>query len=1343
MPGSKTFIFILLASISGIANSQPSQQSTNIVFSAIGTNELTLSWTIGNGNGRILVAKEGSPVDVTPLSTDSYAPNSSFGDPASELRLTKNYVIADLTGTNNTTSVTNLKPATTYHFQVFEYNDLLEIRTYNTDPATYNPASQITLALEPSTQASSISFSSLSSSSMVVTWTNGSGSERLVIASDDGSVSSNPQDGISYTGNSDFGLATDLGSNDKIVYRGTGNSVPVTGLSPSTQYAFKIFELNGTGAASNYNTADNTNNPLARYTLANEPEAHAASFTATSGGTNAITLDFSAANTITNATGYIILRREDGSDPDATGINDAQTVSSSPEAGTTRIATITNTSSSVYQDTALAAQTRYSYVIIPYNFDGSNPETYNYRTASQLPTAATFTLSAEPASHPDSFAAAENETSEVELSFPAANSIANAAGYIILRRSDGTDPDVSGITDGSAIGATPATGTVLATVITSTAATAFTDTNLQPGTPYNYAIIPFGYDGTNAGTYNYRTSGSPLTSSAVTLTDAPALHAVEAISNSGFTASWNAVTNASSYSIDVSTSNDFSTFVGTYNDMLIGAGASYAVSGLAPGIRYYYRVRSNNSVGAASADSQVGSVITLPADPTALDATDITTTSLVARWNAVDGADNYLLEVSQDNFLTFLPGYGPKTIEPAETSEAVSGLTAGTVYRYRLRAVNASGVSENSNVISQVTIPLKPGKPVVVDVTESNFLGEWEASPGADHYEVDISQDENFSTFVAGYEGKALTKTEIVATGLTAGGVFYFRVRAVNTGGKSEISEATTVLLDGYEASPLLVTVTDFNNGVFSVGSASIDISGQVTNDPKIKVSKVELLYKGITETAFRSTPVSFSSNSYQITIPAEQLDDLGLEFNVKVVDAADRTAETGVKMIYKNFSSANSPVFINRKFSGKYKDYRIVAMPYMLKNNSIEALFEKLGQYDPRAWRFGHYQDGKTLETRKGILTIERGLGYWFNAKYNDVLRLQTGEGEVAKNHAGEPFKLSLSQGWNQIGNPYPFAVNWDDVRDANPGISGIGNLYQWESGAYREQNLLSPYTGAFVYAEEAATSLIFPVTLRTSSGGRTGSNGRTISAADIGKESWHIRLKVNTGQARYEVGGFGMHPEASLSKDAFDAVALPKFFEYVDVNFPHPESRFAAFSRDIVPTDQEFKWSFAVETNLKDSESTLSWDNSRFGENDAQLYLLHVNTGALINMRSESAYTFKTQGGKENFNIYFTRENKEFSPEVLVIGKPYPNPSRETVSFNVVLPEANDRYHVEMTAYDPLGRPVKQILNSIMPGGVHRVVWNADRDDGHKVSPGLYLLRAVVNGKSINRAERVWMLK
>ncbi|PKL83211.1 MAG: hypothetical protein CVV24_06050, partial [Ignavibacteriae bacterium HGW-Ignavibacteriae-3] len=112
------------------------------------------------------------------------------------------------------------------------------------------------LAAEPATQ-SAITFGTVTGTSLVLNFSGGNGSNRIVVARSGSAISYTPSDGAASSGvNSNFSSATDQGSGNIIVYDGTGSTVTVTGLGSGTIYYFAVYEYNvGSGSSQNYLTA--------------------------------------------------------------------------------------------------------------------------------------------------------------------------------------------------------------------------------------------------------------------------------------------------------------------------------------------------------------------------------------------------------------------------------------------------------------------------------------------------------------------------------------------------------------------------------------------------------------------------------------------------------------------------------------------------------------------------------------------------------------------------------------------------------------------------------------------------------------------------------------------------------------------------------------------------------------------------------------------------------------------------------------------------------------------------------------------------------------------------------
>ena len=222
-------------------------------------------------------------------------------------------------------------------------------------------------------------------------------------------------------------------------------------------------------------------------------------------------------------------------------------------------------------------------------------------------------------------------------------------------------------------------------------------TGLTPNTLYNFR----GYATNSVGT------GYTANTTFTTIAEAPTATAATAVTPSGFTANWTAPSGTaaiSGYRLDVATNSGFTSMVAGYNDLSV-SGTSTAVTGLSPNATYFYRVRAVNP-GGMSSNSNTITVTSLVNPPVANYATGITATGFTANWTAPSGTaiiTGYRLDVATNSgFTSMVAGYNDLSV--SGTSKAITGLTAGGTYFYRVRAVNAGGTGANSNTIT-TTLP--------------------------------------------------------------------------------------------------------------------------------------------------------------------------------------------------------------------------------------------------------------------------------------------------------------------------------------------------------------------------------------------------------------------------------------------------------------------------------------------------------------------------------------------------------------------------------------------------------------------------------------------------------------
>ena len=122
----------------------------------------------------------------------------------------------------------------------------------NTTTTSYGkPRIQLTITgacTQPSTQATTSAYTNNNTgNSVTVNWARGNGNNILVVGRLSSTSAVTPSSGTAYTANSTFGSGNTTGTNNFVVYNGTGTSVTVTGLTSGNTYAFDLYEYNTTG----------------------------------------------------------------------------------------------------------------------------------------------------------------------------------------------------------------------------------------------------------------------------------------------------------------------------------------------------------------------------------------------------------------------------------------------------------------------------------------------------------------------------------------------------------------------------------------------------------------------------------------------------------------------------------------------------------------------------------------------------------------------------------------------------------------------------------------------------------------------------------------------------------------------------------------------------------------------------------------------------------------------------------------------------------------------------------------------------------------------------------------
>ncbi|MBT1698783.1 T9SS type A sorting domain-containing protein [Fulvivirgaceae bacterium PWU4] len=163
---------------------------------------------------------------------------------------------------NNTDQFYSLADATAAPALSINGSDDISIKPATDQVYTFTV---VPAAVAPTTPASDIVPSSVTGSSMMLSWTNGGGLNRAVFMKRTTSVSETAPvvNGQHYPSEAVFGAqASEVGASDWFcVYNGSGSSFTVSGLQSGFTYRVHVVEYNGLGGAQQYLTASAIANP--------------------------------------------------------------------------------------------------------------------------------------------------------------------------------------------------------------------------------------------------------------------------------------------------------------------------------------------------------------------------------------------------------------------------------------------------------------------------------------------------------------------------------------------------------------------------------------------------------------------------------------------------------------------------------------------------------------------------------------------------------------------------------------------------------------------------------------------------------------------------------------------------------------------------------------------------------------------------------------------------------------------------------------------------------------------------------------------------------------------------
>ena len=243
---------------------------------------------------------------------------------------------------------------------------------------------------------------------------------------------------------------------------------------------------------------------------------------------------------------------------------------------------------------------------------------------------------------------------------------------------------------------------------------------------------------------------------------------------------WNAVPSSTLYTIYWNTRGD----VGARDEKVTTKDIQWTHEALRNGSKYYYRVSARNDGGESDLAPQVA--VTLAPDAPRAEIAAVGERQVTLRWNLSEGAAAYHVYWNTSGNVSTrdnkLAGVTPPFVhEP---------LRKGETYFYLVTAANEGGEAVSAPMQATL-VPETPGIPAIIGGDKQITLS-WKAENGAVAYRVYWNTK---GDVVATDAHLDVNTSSVVHTGVANGGVYFYRIAALNAGGESPLSTETKVTL--------------------------------------------------------------------------------------------------------------------------------------------------------------------------------------------------------------------------------------------------------------------------------------------------------------------------------------------------------------------------------------------------------------------------------------------------------------------------------------------------------------------------------------------------------------------
>jgi hypothetical protein len=472
---------------------------------------------------------------------------------------------------------------------------------------------------------------------------------------------------------------------------------------------------------------------------------------------------------------------------------------------------------------------------------------------------------------------------------------------------------------------------------------------------------------------------------------------------------------------------------------------------------------------------------------------------------------------------------------------------------------------------------------------------------------------------------------------------------------------------NGYTSAPPRPTFT------WEPSEGAVSYELKVSTDPQFTAGSLVIDQSGIKETSFTPT-IPLTSEPYapffwQVTA----VNDGGtassevFTFILKVTGAQELTSEERLKD------------------GTDISAYQMISVPLDLEDPDPRAVLgDGFQNCDQTKWRFFRYDSNiedyheYDCVTDDPYLDFEPGRAFWLITTNKDKHLNVVGIAVPTESY----FSVFLQLGFNQIGDPFGFPVDWltgytkitvvaengqEFLIDQQPrlplieydSLTNFWGLWEWNGTGYDQPGIMKPWAGYWVNVLRTPESgllelRIYPYTSISSEDTSYIPTSYIPSpplppTEDFAQESveqttFAIKLSVQGKKTRDMYNYIGIVDDSSKEYDRHDISEPPRLStKQVSLYFPHEDWKnspgiYATDFRPLSAIDEPFF--FIISGGEKDEKVTLTWSGVNEVPEGYKTILFDVKKGKSVDMRKTNSFTYKVDKKKEReFQILITK--------------------------------------------------------------------------------------------------------